>query len=232
MSGEASTAAEVSTAAEASTATEASTAAKASGRRRIIVLRHGQTDDNARGVWQGQVDSDLSPLGHEQARAAAAALAAYSPTMVVASDLKRAAETGDEVAQACGIPISYDARWREIHVGQWAGMTSDQVSSEFPEERLRHLRGEDFVRGVDGESLSDVAQRVRAALDDLLARLPTGETAVVATHGVTGRVVIAELVDLDRLTAWRVLGGFGNCHWAEVVEVETGWRIQTWNASA
>jgi len=204
----------------------ASTApAAASARRRIIVLRHGQTDDNAKGVWQGQVDSDLSVLGHEQARAAAGALAAYKPSVVVASDLKRAAETGDEVAQACGIPISYDARWREIHVGQWAGMTGEQVSNEFPEERLRHLRGEDFVRGVDGESLSDVAQRVRGALDDLLDGLPAGQTAVVATHGVTGRVVIAELVDLDRLTAWRVLGGFGNCHWAEVVEVENGWRI-------
>jgi glucosyl-3-phosphoglycerate phosphatase len=210
----------------------ASTAPTARGRRRIIVLRHGQTDDNARGVWQGQVDSDLSPLGYEQARAAAGALAAYTPSVVVASDLKRAAETGDEVALACGIPISYDERWREIHVGQWAGMTSEQVSSEFPEERLRHLRGEDFVRGVDGESLSDVAQRVRGALDDLLDGLSAGETAVVATHGVTGRVVIAELVDLDRLTAWRVLGGFGNCHWAEVVEAETGWRIQAWNASA
>jgi probable phosphoglycerate mutase len=202
------------------------------GRRRIIVLRHGQTDDNARGVWQGQVDSDLSALGHEQARAAAGALAAYTPTVVVASDLKRAAETGAEVAQACGIPVSHDARWREIHVGQWAWMTSEQVSNDFPEERLRHLRGEDFVRGVDGESLSDVAQRVRGALDDLLDSLAAGETAVVATHGVTGRVVIAELVDLDRLTAWRVLGGFGNCHWAEVVEAETGWRIQAWNASA
>lgn len=213
-------------------ASSAPTAPTTSGRRRIIVLRHGQTGDNARGVWQGQVDSDLSSLGHEQARAAAGALAAYAPSVVVASDLKRAAETGAEVAQACGLPISYDARWREIHVGQWAGMTSEQVSSEFPEERLRHLRGEDFVRGVDGESLSDVAQRVRAALDDLLDGLPAGQTAVVATHGVTGRVVIAELVDLDRLTAWRVLGGFGNCHWAEVVEAENGWRIQAWNASA
>ena len=202
------------------------------GQRRVIVLRHGQTDHNAKGIWQGQVDSDLSETGREQARSAASALAAYQPSVVVASDLKRAAETGDEVAQVCGTPISYDPRWREIHVGQWSGMTAEQVHAEFPEERLRHLRGEDFRRGVDGESLSDVAQRVRAALDDLLDALPAGETAVVATHGVTGRVVIAELVDLDRLTAWRVLGGFGNCHWAEVVEVESGWRIQTWNASA
>jgi probable phosphoglycerate mutase len=201
-------------------------------RRRVVVLRHGQTHDNAQGVWQGQVDSDLSDLGREQARRAAAALAAFAPSAIVASDLKRAAETGDEVARVCGVPVSYDARWREIHVGQWAGRTAAQVQAEFPEERLQHLRGEDFRRGVDGESLSDVAQRVRAALDDLLDALPAGQTAVVATHGVTGRVVIAELVDLDRLTAWRVLGGFGNCHWAEVVEVDSGWRIQTWNASA
>jgi probable phosphoglycerate mutase len=201
-------------------------------RRRVIVLRHGQTHHNAQGVWQGQVDSDLSEVGREQARNAAAALTVFSPSVVVASDLKRAAETGDEVARVCGVPIGYDARWREIHVGQWAGRTSAEVQAEFPEERLRHLRGEDFRRGVDGESLSDVAQRVRSALDELLDALPEGETAVVATHGVTGRVVIAELVDLDRLTAWRVLGGFGNCHWAEVVEGEWGWRIQAWNASA
>jgi probable phosphoglycerate mutase len=200
--------------------------------RRVIVLRHGQTHDNAQGVWQGQVDSDLSELGRAQARHAAAALAAYRPSVVVASDLRRAAETGDEVARVCDVTVSYDARWREIHVGQWSGRTAAEVHAQFPEERLRHLRGEDFKRGVDGESLSDVAQRVRAALDDLLDTLPAGETAVVATHGVTGRVVIAELVDLDRLTAWRVLGGFGNCHWAEVVEGEWGWRIQAWNASA
>ena len=200
--------------------------------RRVVVLRHGQTDHNAQGIWQGQLDSDLSQLGREQARAAAGALTAYRPVLVVASDLKRAAETGQEVARATGAPIEYDARWREIHVGQWAGLTAAEVHEGFPEDRLRHLRGEDFKRGVDGESLSDVAQRVRAALDGLLDRLGEGETAVVATHGVTGRVVIAELVDLDRLTAWRVLGGFGNCHWAEVVESERGWRIQTWNASA
>ena len=213
------------------TASAAEGTRRAVGPRRVVVLRHGQTDHNAQGIWQGQLDSDLSQLGREQARAAAHALTKYAPALVVASDLKRAAETGQEVARATGAPIEYDERWREIHVGQWAGLTAEEVHAGFPEDRLRHLRGEDFRRGVDGESLSDVAQRVRGALDGLLDRLGPGETAVVATHGVTGRVVIAELVDLDRLTAWRVLGGFGNCHWAEVVEAETGWRIQTWNAS-
>ena len=198
--------------------------------RRVLVLRHGQTDHNANDIWQGQLDSDLSDTGREQARTAAAALAAYRPSRVVASDLRRAAETGVEVAAACGIPISYDPRWREIHVGEWAGMTSAQVREQYPEEQDRLLRGEDFRRGGHGESVADVADRVQAALGDLLAELGPGECAVIATHGVSGRAVAAELVGIEQALAWRVLGGLGNCHWAELVEGQRGWRIHTWNA--
>ena len=61
-----------------------------SGRaRRVIVLRHGQTDHNAAGIWQGHLDSHLSPVGEEQARKAAAALSAFAIDRVVASDLVR-----------------------------------------------------------------------------------------------------------------------------------------------
>ncbi|MEO5982381.1 MAG: histidine phosphatase family protein [Pedococcus sp.] len=207
-------------------------AAALSGRRRVVVLRHGQTGHNAAGIWQGHLDSDLSELGEEQARAAGAALAAYRPSLVVASDLKRAAETGAAVADEAGLALRVDARWREMHVGRWEGLTADEVSAQYPEDRRRHFAGEDFKRGVDGESLSEVVERVHGAVTDLLAELAPGRTAVVATHGVTARVVVSELVGLDLPTTWRVLGGFGNCHWADVVETVSGWRIQTWNASA
>ncbi|KRE55295.1 histidine phosphatase family protein [Phycicoccus sp. Soil748] len=206
--------------------------AASTGRRRVVLLRHGQTGHNAAGIWQGQLDSDLSDLGREQARIAGKALADLGPVVVVASDLTRAAHTGAEVASAAGVELTLDPRWREINVGRWEGLTAEEVLTQYPEERQRHFRGEDFPRGVDGESLSDVTARVRAALDDLLGRLGPGETAVVATHGVTARVVAAALVELDVATVWRVLGGFGNCHWAELVEGPGGWRIATWNASA
>ena len=200
--------------------------------RRVIVLRHGQTDHNAQGIWQGQLDSDLSALGHEQAREAARALATLEPTRVVASDLTRAAHTGQDVATECGIPIELDARWREIHVGAWSGMTAEAVREEYPEDSERLVRGEDFRRGRHGESVAEVAARVRGALDDLLEVLGEGECAVIATHGVSGRAIVAELVGLDQQVAWTVLGGLGNCHWAVLVEGDRGWRIQTWNASA
>jgi acyl-CoA synthetase (AMP-forming)/AMP-acid ligase II len=75
-------------------------------------------------------------------------------------------------------------------------------------------------------------EAARAALDELLASMDPGECVVIATHGVTGRSLVAELVGLDQSTAWRVLGGFGNCHWASLEEGRAGWRITQWNASA
>jgi broad specificity phosphatase PhoE len=202
------------------------------GARRIIVLRHGETDHNAKGIWQGQLDSELSERGHLQAKAAAQALEALRPSRVVASDLKRAALTGQDVADVCGIPIAFDQRWREIHTGEWSGMTAAEVREKYPEDQDRLLRGEDFRRGGSGESVADVADRVRAALDDLLRELVSGQCAVIATHGVAGRTIVAELIGLDQNLAWRILSGLGNCHWAELVEGDRGWRIQTWNASA
>lgn len=201
------------------------------GPRRIIVLRHGQTDHNAKGIWQGQLDAALSQRGHEQALAAAAALVRFAPTRVVASDLQRAADTGADVARACGIPLTLDPRWREIHAGQWQGLTNEEVRERFPDERARHDRGEDFKRGGNGESITDVAERVAAALADLTASMGAGETVVVATHGVSGRAVVAALLDLPQDLAWQRLSGLSNCHWAEVVEGRDGWRLAAWNVA-
>lgn len=201
--------------------------------RRLIVLRHGQTGSNLKGIWQGQLDHELTDLGREQARAAAAAIASLRPTRVVSSDLMRARDTAEEVAAASGgLQVSTDERWREIHAGGWQGLTAAQVYSQYPEDADKLISGEDFKRGGHGESLADVGVRTRAALDDLLASMDPGECVVIATHGVTGRSLVAELVGLDQSTAWRVLGGFGNCHWASLEEGRAGWRITQWNASA
>lgn len=200
--------------------------------RRLIVLRHGETSHNAAGIWQGQIDSPLSERGLAQAAAAAEALVAFAPVRVVASDLSRAAVTGETVAGVDGIPFSTDERFREIHAGAWQGLTGAEVRESYPEDMDKLLRGEDFKRGGHGESVADVAVRCRAGVDALLDELGSGECAVIATHGVAGRALAADLVGIDQRTSWIALGGLGNCHWAELVEGRAGWRIHTWNQSA
>ncbi len=202
-------------------------------RRRLVILRHGETEHNAAGVWQGQLDSRLSERGVEQARAVGPALRALHPGRVVSSDLSRARDTGESVAGACGVAMTLDPRFREIHAGAWQGLTTEEVRAGWPQEWAAVMRGEDVRRGgPDGESMADVHARVAQALTELVSGMGPGECVVVSTHGMAGRTAAAHLLGLDPSLAWRLLGGLGNCHWSELVEGREGWRLRTWNVSA
>ncbi|MGL4177269.1 MAG: histidine phosphatase family protein [Dermatophilaceae bacterium] len=209
-----------------------SAAAARTGARRVILLRHGQTAHNAAGVWQGQLDTPLSEVGERQADAVGPALAALAPSRVVTSDLARARRTGEAVGRALSVPVSLDPRFREIHAGAWQGLTTAEVTAAWPQEWAAVLRGEDIRRGGDGESMSEVRARVGQGLDELIGEMAPGECVVVSTHGAAGRAAAAWLLGIDQQLAWRILGGFDNCHWAELAQGRSGWRVVTWNVGA
>ena len=197
--------------------------------RRLIVWRHGETEHNVGGIWQGQLDTDLSERGEQQAMEAGSALARIGPTRIVSSDLRRAAHTAAALGDVAGLRVEYDDRFREIDVGTWQGMTQGDVAAQYPDVVDALSRGEDIVRGDHGESVAHVEDRVLAAARDLLADLPEAGVLVVVTHGVAGRALVAGLIGLPQRQAWRSIGGLRNCHWAELAEHKTGWRMLTWN---
>jgi glucosyl-3-phosphoglycerate phosphatase len=199
------------------------------GGRTLIIWRHGETEHNASGIWQGQLDTVLSDTGREQAQTAAVELAAYRPSLIVSSDLQRAADTARALASQVGIQVRYDERLREIHAGLWQGMTAGDVAEQFPEENAALAAGEDIRRGTHGESLRQVAERASAAVEDLLGDVAPGDCAVVVTHGVSGRAIVASMVGLDQHLAWQSIAGLHNCHWAELHEGASTWRIVAWN---
>ena len=199
--------------------------------RRLLLVRHGETDHNAGGVWQGQLDTPLSETGLEQARAAGRAIAAYRPSRVVASDLARAAVTAQLVAEAAGVELTLDPRWREIHVGQWQGLHTSEVRAGYA-ELLAEMDRSDVRRGVDGETLAEVGRRAGESLRELLDGLAEGECVVVVAHGVSTRAAVADLLGLDQHLATRALATMGNCHWAELAPSRVGWQLSTWNAGA
>ncbi|WP_406830214.1 histidine phosphatase family protein [Pedococcus sp. KACC 23699] len=202
-----------------------------SAARRVLLVRHGQTEHNAGGVWQGQLDTALSDVGLEQARAAGRAIAAYRPSRVVASDLDRAAVTAKHVAEAAGVELTLDPRWREIHVGQWQGLHTTQVREQFG-DLLEQMDLADIRRGVDGETLAEVGARTGASLRELLDGLDEGECVVVVAHGVSTRAGVADLLGLDQHLATHALRTLGNCHWAELAQGRTGWQLVSWNVHA
>lgn len=197
--------------------------------RRLIVWRHGETAHNVGGIWQGQLDTDLSETGRRQARESAVALAALAPARIVSSDLRRAADTAAELGRVTGTAVEHDVRLREIDVGAWQGLSQGDVAERYPDEHAALVRGDDVVRGGHGESVAHVQQRAGQAVGSVLEALEPDQLAVLVTHGVTARTLVAALVGMDQRTAWLTLAGLHNCHWAELGEYRTGWRVTAWN---
>lgn len=200
-------------------------------------MRHGETVDNAAGIWQGHRDSALSAVGLAQAERAAPVVAALEPAVIVSSDLQRAAVTADHVAALTGQTVRRDTRLREVDVGEWGGLSGAEVRERDPELMAAMGAGEDIRRGRTGETVAELALRTRAALDEVLAGLEPGALALVVCHGVTSRTAVASLLGLDQMQAGRILWGLDNCHWATVAEatrisggdVTPTWRLDHWN---
>ena len=195
-------------------------------RTRLVLVRHGQTDGNASGRFQGQMDVPLNEHGRAQAAVLAPYVAALAPRGVVASDLSRAQETAAIVAASCHLPVETDAALREIHVGGWQWRTPEDVVAEAPwfEEFLR--AGRDFRRSDTGETASEAGERVRGALERVGHEHPV-QTTVVVGHGLALRVGLAFLLGLD-FAGSNNLSGLWNCSWT-VLEHRDRWRLLSYN---
>ncbi|MFI7433833.1 histidine phosphatase family protein [Micromonospora haikouensis] len=194
---------------------------------RLIVWRHGNTDWNAASRVQGQTDIPLNDLGHEQAAAAAPLLAALRPDAIVASDLRRAADTAAALAALTGLPVRADARLRERHFGRWQGLELAEAARRYPDEHARWRAG-DPDPGADIESLDDLGKRVGAALQDAADAAP-GATIVIATHGGAARQGCGHLLGWDHAVL-RAIGSLRNCHWTELRDSGArGWHLRAHN---
>jgi probable phosphoglycerate mutase len=194
----------------------------------VLLLRHGRTEWNASGRFQGQLDSPLDSSGVAQAKAAAVALAPMRPDAIITSDLSRAADTAATVAAELGLTPRVDVRLREIFLGRWQGLTRAEAREQFPEEYAGWQAGEDARRG-DGETYAEVGARAAAAIDERLADLGPDRLLVAVTHGGTARATIGTLLGIDPDTWWRI-APLGNCRWALLANIGRGWRLELHNA--
>ena len=107
----------------------------------LYLVRHGETDWNREGRWQGHYDRPLSAAGCAQAAAAARRLARERISQIHASDLKRAAETAHIIGETNGLDVRLNRALREVDVGSWAGLTHAEAKERFPEGYARRRAG-------------------------------------------------------------------------------------------
>jgi len=150
---------------------------------RMIVIRHGETEWNTQHRYQGQQDSPLTAKGYQQADAIAERLSGLTFDRIISSDLGRAVETAQRIAQRHpGIRWDQDPGLRERDFGLLAGFTRSEAAAKFPAEEEGYLRGGVDYRIPEGESLRDLFQRAGATFDRIAAACP-GESVCVVTHG-------------------------------------------------
>ncbi|HUF32891.1 MAG TPA: histidine phosphatase family protein [Acidimicrobiales bacterium] len=162
---------------------------------RILLVRHGQSEWNATGRWQGWADPPLTDVGRAQARSAAGGVGSIDA--VVASDLQRAMETAVIIADALGVgPAAIDPGLRERDVGEWTGLTRAEIEERWPDLLHAFFRrsggpggtGSERPTGpVDppgGETAPQIIERVLSAVARIVDAYEGADVLAVAHGGV------------------------------------------------
>ncbi len=162
----------------------------------LILIRHGQTQWNLEGRWQGQADPSLNEFGRAQAQRTALELRTAGLNYLYSSDLRRAMETAQIIGTQLGITVLSDARLREINIGRWQGMLSTDIEAQYPEEFARWHKSPLTTRPPDGEDLQALAGRVLEAISEIERRHPGQRIGIVA-HELPIAVALAHARNME-----------------------------------
>ncbi len=161
---------------------------------KVILVRHGETDWNKNARFQGQTDVPLSVTGKEQAEKVGLRLAHEKIAAVYSSDLSRAYETAQAIAQHHSLSVIKNPALREINFGLWEGMSRQIIGDEHKALYQEWLANPMETKAPEGENFIEVQNRALVALRDIAAR-HRDETIVVVAHGGLIKAVICQYLD-------------------------------------
>jgi probable phosphoglycerate mutase len=196
---------------------------------KVLLIRHGETDDNRALVFQGQQGRGLNARGRDQAARLAARLVQIAAPIasLYASDLERAKETAEILGRALGLVPALDPALREVDIGAWTGLSYADVQAHFPEEWAAWQRGEDLHRG-GGESYAELGARMLGAIGRLADAHP-GEVVAAVSHGAAIKTLVSRVLGQGTagLRTFRVAGNTG----ISVIErgADGAYRLLLWN---
>ncbi len=144
----------------------------------LYLIRHGETPWNVEGRYQGQLDPPLNKNGRRQAQTTARQLASVGFKVIYSSDLARARQTAEALAEKIGLPVQLDSRLREISQGQWQGVLIDDIRARWPQEIYGWEHNPWQHHPPGGETLQQVQTRLFAAVDEIVVRHPQESVAI------------------------------------------------------
>lgn len=176
----------------------------------ILFIRHGQSEGNTLGVFTGHSGYPLTELGHKQAEMTGEYIRRnYAVDGVYCSDLPRAFQTAEHIANKFALPVITDCRLREINAGQWENKQFDELPELFPEAYAVWMKDLICARCTGGESVVEISERATEALQDIAIANP-GKCIVVVAHATTLRAALCKISGGTR-EIMNALGWGSNC---------------------
>ncbi len=170
---------------------------------KVVFVRHGQTEWNVSGRYQGQSDVALSAAGIEQAEKLAANFPVEHIDAIYASDLIRARVTAETVAKRFGLGVNLEPAFRELSFGDWEGLTYEQIVASWPDAMENFLAHPDILDIPHGESFPEVQQRAMSRLQELIQK-HEGQTIMVAAHGAVLRTMLTAALHMPLQYLWSI----------------------------
>ena len=189
----------------------------------LYLIRHGETGHNASNRIQGWLDVPLNETGQRQAARLGERFRGKPIAAVYSSDLMRARDTAQAVADVLGQPLILDVRLREYNMGQWTGLTGDEIAAVTPGFVPQ---GSHEPPIPDGETSHDMHRRIAPFLQELLDK-HLHERVIAVSHGGTLGIVLATMLNMPLIR--RQPFAFGNTAIAKATHEHGGWRLRSLN---
>ena len=186
---------------------------------RLYLARHGEVVNH--GVYNGQTDVDITPLGVKQMERLRELLKEKELRAVYCSDLIRTRKGADIIAQPHGLAPQAFPEFREFDFGRWQGLTYSQVQEKYPADIPNWLNNLETFRIPEGESLPDMHRRAIPLLHGLLEK-HRGEEMAVVCHGALNRLILADALNLPLVHLLRIEQGYGCLN---IVEYSSSWTV-------
>jgi broad specificity phosphatase PhoE len=200
---------------------------------RLLLIRHGVTEWNREGRFQGHLDPPLAEDGRTEAALLATRIASAGdlrPERLVSSPLARALQTAETIARSIEPnppTVSADPRWMEIGQGEWEGRTHRELAATDGTRYAAWRARAGELQPPGAEPVDAALQRVSRALADLLATGPW--PLAIISHGGTLRLAARRLLGLEPLRAWALDIDNASLSILERDDSAAGWRIERWN---
>jgi alpha-ribazole phosphatase len=170
---------------------------------RLILMRHGEPEEQIRGRCYGNLDVNLSQCGERQVLGKVDLLRSLAPKIIYTSPAKRASASARWLAGELKLPIQMADELGEINFGSFEGLTFDDIQRKYPDEYMLWMQKPTEIRFPGGESFDDLSTRVQAFLTRLLA-MHRAQTVLVVSHAGVNRVILAKALRLPASNIFQI----------------------------